>query len=201
MPGDIGQSSSLGSSAGSAALSSAGSNLPPSCGLAVQAVNSAVPIESIERLCTTFQRSAHRWEMIIYPSVIMLILMVAGAFFFIYKLTSEMRNLALQMQPEMGIHLNKVADSVGQLSSSLDQMSRNIDTMRVRIENMSTDVSKISKQMVYMENLQTMNQQMAQMNQAIYVMAAHTDSMRWNMQTMNRSISRPLSMMNSFMPW
>jgi hypothetical protein len=39
------------------------------------------------------------------------------------------------------------------------------------------------------------------MNQAIYLMAQSTDSMRWNMQTMNRNISRPMSMMNSFMPW
>lgn len=174
---------------------------PASCGLAVDAVNSVMPIEAIERLCTTFQRSARRWEMIIYPSVIMLILMIAGAFFFIYKLTSEMRGLAVQMQPEMGLHLNRVAESVGQLSTSLDKMSRNIDTMRVRIEAMSNDVGKISKQMVYMENLQTMTQQMAQMNQSIYVMTAHTNAMRWNMQNMNNSISRPLSMMNSFMPW
>lgn len=200
MSGEHDQQATAGA-AGSSALPSRRGSPTPSCAVAVDALNSVVPVEAIERLCTTFQRSARRWEMIIYPSVIMLILMIGGAFFFIYKLTSEMRGLAVQMQPEMGLHLNKVAESVGQLSTSLDRMSRNIDTMRIRIEAMSTDVGKISKQMVYMENLQTMNQQMAQMNQAIYIMTAHTNSMRWNMQTMNNSIARPMSMMNSFMPW
>lgn len=174
---------------------------PAQCGLAIEAANSVMPVEALEQLCTTFQRSARRWELIVYPSVIMLMLMAAGAFIFIYTLTRDMRDLAQTMQPQMGEHLNRVAESVSQLTTSLDAMSRNIDTMRMRIESMSIDVGKISKQMAYMDNLQTMNQQMTQMNQAIYLMAQSTDSMRWNMQTMNRNISRPMSMMNSFMPW
>lgn len=158
-------------------------------------------VEAFDRLINTFERSARRWEMIVYPSIIMLIVLAAGAFFFIYSLTRDMRGMVEAMQPEMGVHLGRVAESVSQLTTSLDNMSRNIDTMRMRIEAMSTDVGKISSQMVYMQNLQVMTQQMAEMNQAIHVMTAHTDSLRWNMQTMNRQISRPMSMMNSFMPW
>lgn len=158
-------------------------------------------VESFDRLIKTFERSARRWEMIVYPSIIMLIVLAAGAFFFIYTLTRDVRGMAQEMQPEMGLHLGRVAESVSQLTTSLDNMSRNIDTMRMRIETMSSDVGKISNQMVYMQNLQIMTQQMADMNQAIHVMTAHTDSLRWNMQTMNRQISRPMSMMNSFMPW
>lgn len=160
-----------------------------------------VSVDAFDRLITTFERSARRWEMIVYPSIIMLIVLAAGAFFFIYTLTRDMRGMAMEMQPQMGEHLGKVADAVSQLTTSLDNMSRNIDTMRMRIETMSNDVGKISNQMAYMENLRIMNQQMAQMNQSIYVMTAHFESVRWNMQTMNRQISRPMSMMNSFMPW
>ena len=174
---------------------------PASCSYAEKAVASVMPVQAIDRLSHQFQRSAKRWEMIIYPSVVALILLVAGAFFFIYTLTRDMREMAMQMQPQLGEHLNRVAEAVTQLSSSLDQMSHNIDTMRVKIEVMSSDVSKISKQMSYMQNLDAMNQQMAQMNANMAVMTANTEAMRWNMQTMNQSISRPMSMMNSFMPW
>jgi methyl-accepting chemotaxis protein len=168
---------------------------------AVEAMQSMVPIEALEKLCTSFQRSARRWEVIVYPSIVAFIAMMAGAFFFIYTITSDMRDLALQMQPQVGYNLIKVADSVSLLSKSLDQMSRDIELMRVKMETMSADVSSIAGQMAYMKNLEVMNAQMAQMNATMYGMNAQADAMRWNMQSMNRSIGKPMSMFNSFMPW
>ncbi|MGO9547551.1 MAG: hypothetical protein ACLPPF_22515 [Rhodomicrobium sp.] len=178
-----------------------GESVPLSCGLAVEAVQSVVPIEALERLCSSFQRSARRWEIIVYPSIVAVIAMMAGAFFFIYSITRDMRDMALQIQPEIGVNINKVAESVSQLSTSLDRMSRNVDTMRTRMETMSADMNWMSKQMVYMKNLDTMTQQMTQMNTSMNAMNAQADAMRWNMQSMNRSIGRPMSMFNSFMPW
>jgi methyl-accepting chemotaxis protein len=169
-----------------------------SCTYAVNAVNSIVPAEALDRLSNAFQRSARRWEMIIYPAVFTLILMVGAAFFFIYTLTRDMRELAAQAQPEIGSQLNRVAESVTRLSASLDQMNHNIDLMRIKMDGMSIDMTAISKEM---KNLQQINQQMAQMNATINVMTANTEAIRWNMQSMNQSISRPMSMMNSFMPW
>jgi methyl-accepting chemotaxis protein len=168
---------------------------------AVEAMQSMVPIEALEKLCTSFQRSARRWEVIVYPSIVAFIAMMAGAFFFIYTITSDMRDLALQMQPQVGYNLIKVADSVSLLSKSLDQMSRDIELMRVKMETMSADVSSIAGQMAYMKNLEVMNAQMAQMNATMFGMNAQADAMRWNMQSMNRSIGKPMSMFNSFMPW
>jgi methyl-accepting chemotaxis protein len=171
---------------------------PASCSLATEAVNSALPVEALERFSGTFERSVRRWEIIVYPSIVALIAMVGGAFFFIYSLTRDMRDLALQIQPQLGYNIDKVAASVYQLSSSLDQMSQNIDTMRVKMETMSGDVGSISTQMGYMK---TMTEQMAAMNASMVAMTAQTDAIRWNMQTMNRSIGKPMAMFNSFMPW
>ncbi|MGO9172069.1 MAG: hypothetical protein ACLP7P_08905 [Rhodomicrobium sp.] len=172
-----------------------------SCGYAVEAANSVVPVEALERLCGSFQRSARRWEIIVYPSVVALMAMMAGAFVFIYTLTRDVRELAFQIQPQLGTNINKVAESVSQLSSSLDQMSRNIETMRGRMEVMSVDVSTMAKQMVYMKDLDTLTAQMTQMNASMFAMNAQADAMRWNMQTMNRTIGKPMSMFNNFMPW
>ncbi|MFY9642014.1 MAG: hypothetical protein ACLPJW_03975 [Rhodomicrobium sp.] len=175
-----------------------GEAVPILCAHAVDAANSVVPIEALEGLCNSFQRSARRWEIIVYPSIVALIAMTGGAFFFIYTLTRDMRDLALQMEPQLGLSIIKVADSVSQLSASLDQMSRNVDTMRTRMDTMSADVSTMSKQM---RSLETMTAQMAQMNASMYAMNAQADAMRLNMNSMNQSIGRPMSMFNSFMPW
>jgi methyl-accepting chemotaxis protein len=171
---------------------------PASCGLAAEAVNSALPVDALDRFSATFERSARRWEIIVYPSVVALIAMVGGAFFFIYSLTRDMRELALQIQPQLGYNIDKVAASVYQLSSTLDQMGQNIDMMRTKMEAMSTDVSAISTQMAYMK---TMTEQMNVMNGSMTAMTAQTDAIRWNMQSMNHSIGKPMSMFNSFMPW
>lgn len=171
------------------------------CDRAVLAVNSVIPAEALERFCCAFERSAKRWEMIIYPAIFALVLTAAGAFFFVYTLTRDMRAMAERMQPEMGQQLDKVAVSVQQLTQSLDRMSQNIDTIRARMELMAKDINAVSKQMAFMENLQSIDRQMGQMNTAVHAMAYNTDSMRWSVQSMNRNIARPMSFMNSFMPW
>jgi methyl-accepting chemotaxis protein len=173
-------------------------SMPAGCGFATEAVNTALPVEALERFSGTFERSVRRWEIIVYPSIVALIAMVGGAFFFIYSLTRDMRDLALQIQPQLGYNIDKVAASVYQLSSSLDQMSQNIDTMRVKMEKMSADVSAISTQMTYMK---IMTEQMSVMNASMVAMTAQTDAIRWNMQSMNRSIGKPMAMFNNFMPW
>jgi methyl-accepting chemotaxis protein len=171
------------------------------CSMAIEAVRSTVPLEAMDKLCTSFQRSARRWEFIVYPSIVAFVAMMGGAFFFIYTVTHELRDLALQIQPQLGANIIKVAESVTQLTDSLNQMNRNIDTMRARIETMSTDIGSMNTQMAYMKNIETMSTQMAQMNSTMYRLNAQADAMRWNMQTMNHSISKPMSMFNSFMPW
>lgn len=181
---------------------SAKPSLPPlePCDRAIQAINSTIPAEALERFCCAFERSARRWEMIIYPAILALVLTAAGAFFFVYTLTRDMRAMAERMQPEMGQQLDRVAASVQQLTTTLDRMGQNIDTIRVRMDAMSKDISSVSKQMAYMENLQSIERQMSQMNSAVHAMAYNTDSMRWSVQSMNRSM-RPMSFMNGFMPW
>ncbi len=181
--------------AGEPALPKVAGEPHPGCGFAMEAVNSAVPIEALERLCMNFQITSQRREMIIYPSMIALVAMVGGAFLFIYTVTRDIRDLALKMQPEVGLNINKVAESVTLLSSNLEQMSRNMDSMRSNIQSMSADVSSMSKQM------QSLNEHMAHMDASMTLMNAQADAMRWNMQTMSQSISRPMGMMNRIMPW
>ena len=154
--------------------------------------------DSIERLAIAFEKSAKRWEMVAYPAMILFTLIAVFGFYKIYSVSENMRIMAERLQPQMGEHMDKLTQSMESLTANIAQMSRNIDMMQQRIVTMSNDTNAISKQM---STLTTMDKNIAQMNQSVLAMTAHTDMMRWNMATMNRSIQRPMNFMNSFMPW
>lgn len=154
--------------------------------------------DSIERLAIAFEKSARRWEMVAYPAMVLFTLLAVFGFYKIYSVSENMRIMAERLQPQMGEHMDKLTASMESLTANIAQMSRNIDAMQQRVATMSTDTKAMSEQM---KVLTTMDQNIAHMNQSVTAMTAHTDMMRWNMATMNNSIQRPMSFMNSFMPW
>jgi len=159
---------------------------------------SARETDSIERLAIAFERSARRWEMVAYPAMVLFTLLAVFGFYKIYSVSENMRIMAERLQPQMGVHMDKLTTSMESLTANVAQMSRNIDAMQHRVATMSNDTKEMAEQM---KVLATMDQNIARMNQSVTAMTAHTDMMRWNMATMNRSIQRPMNFMNSFMPW
>lgn len=160
----------------------------------------ATPIQNdgVERLAIAFERSAKRWEMVAYPAMVLFTLLAVFGFYKIYSVSENMRVMAERLQPQMGEHMDKLTNSMESLTANISQMSRNIDTMQQRMVTMSNDTNAIAQ---HMRAMATMDQNIAQMNQSVQAMTAHTDMMRWNIATMNRSIQRPMNFMNSFMPW
>lgn len=154
--------------------------------------------DSVERLAVAFERSARRWEFVAYPAVVIFTLLAIYGFYQIYSVSRELRLLAEQLRPQMGTQLNQLTDSMNTLTANIAQMSRNIDAMNGKIASMSDDTKQIAARMNHLAN---MDQQVTSMNQAVQSMTMHTDAMRWNMATMNRSIQRPMNFVNSFMPW
>ncbi|MGD9667601.1 MAG: hypothetical protein AB7U75_00920 [Hyphomicrobiaceae bacterium] len=154
--------------------------------------------DSIERLAVAFEKSARRWEMVAYPAMVLFTLLAVFGFYKIYSVSENMRIMAERLQPQMGVHMDKLTQSMESLTANIAQMSRNIDAMQQRVATMSSDTKVMSEQM---KVLTTMDQNIAHMNQSVTAMTAHTDMMRWNMATMNNSIQRPMNFMNSFMPW
>ncbi len=161
-------------------------------------IASARDVDSIERLAIAFERSARRWEMVAYPAMVLFTMLAVFGFYKIYSVSENMRIMAEQLQPQMGVHMDKLTNSMESLTANIAQMSRNIDAMQQRVATMSTDTNAMSEQMKF---LATMDQNIAQMNQSVTAMTTHTDMIRWNMATMNNSIQRPMNFMNGFMPW
>lgn len=128
---------------------------------------------SLEQLSTTFMASARRWEMIVYPALFAFIILAAYGFFLIFSLTKD---------------IGRVADDMGRITQHMEQIS--------------TQVNVISKNMVVMT--QTMDSQLVSMKDMVYQvrgMNISINKMRYDFSVLNNSVSRPMSFMNTFMPW
>ncbi|RUM92109.1 MAG: hypothetical protein DSZ28_09925 [Thiothrix sp.] len=150
--------------------------------------------DHFERFLSVFERSARRWEMIVYPSMFAFILLAGYGFFLIYSLTNDIKNIARSMDPDMGLHMSS-------FDQSMQSIKSNVGNMTSRVEDMSSEMNSISKKMNNLSNMEPIQFQIAKINQSVGLMSVNFDLMRRNMATMNRNISKPMSMMNSFMPW
>jgi predicted PurR-regulated permease PerM len=127
----------------------------------------------MERLATTFESSARRWEMIVYPSLFAFIVLASYGFFLIYSLTSDVASLAR---------------NVSTLTQSIDHMVVNMDSISGNMVSISGDLNNI-------------NGSMNAMNDSTRSMAMNVDGIRHQVGSMNHNIGRPMSQMSSFIPW
>lgn len=129
--------------------------------------------KSLDKLSTAFMASAKRWEMIVYPALFAFILLSSYGFFLIYSLTKD---------------ISRVADDMGQITKSM--------------KHVSTQMDSVSKNMIIMT--QTLDSQLVTMNDMVYHVSGMNRSinqMRYDFSVLNNSVSRPMSFMNTFMPW
>ncbi len=152
-----------------------------------QDANTQLNAYAIDRLSQTFENSAKRWELIVYPSLFAFIILAAYGFYLIFSLAKDVHYLAISVDSNMTVlasNMQSIADNVG-------QMSNNVRTLAVSVESISRDVSTLEPMLTSMETI----------DQAIQTMTYTTGHMSDDMAVMNRSISRPMSFMSGFMPW
>ncbi len=150
--------------------------------------------ESMERLLDIFERSARRWEMIVYPILFAFILLAGYGFYLIYSLTNDMKNIAAAIDPQMGMHMTD-------FTSHLDSISNSVDTLTVRVSSMSDNISTIATRMENLGYMPTMVQEMAGLNSSVANMSQNINAMSWDLGQLNHNISKPMSKMNKFLPW
>jgi methyl-accepting chemotaxis protein len=153
---------------------------------------------AIDRLATTFETSAKLWERVVYPSLFAFIVLAIYGFYLIYSLTTDVSSLARSIDPNMGEHMSRLAQSVDKLASNVDSMSTSISAMDLNMQSMAEGIDDISTKMNTLEpilnNMYAMNQNMAEM-------AGSTGQMQRDLWSLNESVSSPMRFMNSFMPW
>jgi methyl-accepting chemotaxis protein len=142
---------------------------------------------SMDRLSLAFESSARRWELIVYPSLFAFIILAAYGFYLIFSLAKDVHYLAISVDTNMTV----LASNMQTMSDDMGQMTANVRTMAVNLESISRNVSTLEPMLT---NIDSMDDSMRALTNATY-------HMRDNMATMNQSVSRPMSFMNSFMPW
>lgn len=173
-----------------------------------------LPVDALERFVDSFDRSAKRWEFIAYPSLVVMIVLLAYGFFLIYSLTHDIRVIAERFDPQMGKHMTALADSMGEMNRSVESMTLRISAMAEHTSQMTGQMTNLetmpplhkqiiamNKKMDYLKEMSEIKRQMVEMNGKISFMTADMGRLRYDMSMMNRSVSRPMSFMNSFMPW
>jgi len=153
------------------------------------------PTDPLERLANTFDSSARRWEMVVYPSLFAFVLLAGYGFFLIYRLTHDIAILS-QSVTHMAVI---VSDSMPRMTKDLGTMTSSIDNMTGNIDGMTTEIVSMSEQMDSLtpmsKNIKSMTHNIGSMNRSVY-------GMQRDMHGMNRTVSSgPFGMMNDMMPF
>ncbi len=149
---------------------------------------------SLDRLSQAFENSARRWELIVYPSLFGFILLAGYGFFLIYSLTKDVHYLAISVDSNMTV----MASNFQSVSDNMDRLTANVRAMAANMKSIDENVATLEPMLT---NMTSMDRSMDSMERAIKAMTISTHNMRNDMAIMNQSVSRPMSFMNSFMPW
>lgn len=164
----------------------------------------AAGAECMERFTRSFERSARRWEFVVYPSMFAFIVLAFYGFYLIYSLTTDMALLARSADHNMSV----MTDNMGQITRSIVVMTDRVDSMAVNIEDVADQMHVLEPMMVSLtkmnesiDTLEPILTNMNQMNRSIQTMAVSTRRMGYDINAMNYNVARPMGMMNRFMPW
>ena len=161
--------------------------------------------KALTKFSDQFASSARRWELLIYPSMLIFSLLAASGFYLIFSLTQDMRVLARHIDPDMAGNMTIMSENIAKLSASVDAMRIAVETMNTSVVNIDHNITSVSSDMgaisEKMDALPPMLVNMADMNASMRMMNASTGIMSRDMSQMNTNISRPMSFMNMFSPW
>ncbi|HEC26581.1 MAG TPA: hypothetical protein ENI67_04145 [Gammaproteobacteria bacterium] len=139
--------------------------------LSVEAIEGGA--ECMGRLADSFEASARRWELIVYPSLVAFILLAAYGFFLIYNLTRDISDVAKNVH-EMTI---SVTQDLGEISGTMGQIADATAYMRP----ISEDLRAVAG------NINDMN--------------TNISHMQYNMWQLNRNVSAPFNMFEKMIPF
>ena len=167
--------------------------------------------QPLERFASCFEKSARRWEMVVYPALFAFCVLSIYGFYMIYHLTQDMSHIARDIQvmstsigPYMGQHMASMVDGIETMSSNVQVMTRNLNAIdgnmqaiTVTMEDMRTSVQQISG---YAKTLEPMMASMNNLDQSTQHMANSTFHMTREMGSINRGMS-PRGLFSRFSPF
>ena len=144
----------------------------------------------MDKFARTFEASARRWELIVYPSLLAFIVLAAYGFFLIYTLTTDVGRLARSIE-SMVVSMDDVAEDLHAVSGDVRRMS---STMLVVSNDVGSGTQAMKEMLVKMD---TMNNSVGTMTVPIYHMRNDMSRMNQNMH----DVTGPMKTMGSMFPF
>lgn len=169
-------------------------------------------IDALERFAKTFEASARRWELVVYPSVFAFVILAAYGFFLIFSLANDVAVLARSVDTQMGENMASMSSNIKNMAMNIDHLSENINTMSDNLANMTQNLAMMTKDVHALtievssiatdtKQMKPLNEQITNLVKSVNLISVAIPHMQRDMSVMNQSISRPMSFMNNFMPW
>jgi len=137
----------------------------------------------MDKFANTFEASARRWELVVYPSLLAFIVLAAYGFFLIYTLTNDVGRLAHSME--------SVVATMNEVATDMNTVSRNVTLISDNLGSIAVDVNDGSGNMKNMVvNMDNINKSMGVMTVPIYHMRNDMSNMNYTM----RDTARPMRM-------
>ena len=154
----------------------------------------AIGADCLERLAESFESSARRWQLVVFPAMFAFIILAVYGFYLIYSLTTDVTFLANSVDR----NLTFISAQMEQMSTDLDHVSADLRSVAVNMDGMSRNIEAISTNVATLEPILV---NMSSMTDSMRTMTVNTNRMSGDMTHLNRSIGRPMSFMNDFLPW
>ena len=137
----------------------------------------------MDKFANTFEASARRWELVVYPSLLAFIVLAAYGFFLIYTLTNDVSRLAHSMET--------VVTAMSEVATDMNTVSRHVTRISDNLGNIAVDVNDESVTMKHMVNhMGNINKTMGVMTVPIYHMRNDMSNMTYTMH----DTARPMRM-------
>lgn len=151
----------------------------------------------IDQFSRTFEASARRWELIVYPSLLAFIILATYGFYLIYKLTSNVDTISSRMDL-IAENMTDISGNMTHMTGYLKQMTQNVSTMSDQVGDMSKDVHRQAQTLDSMViSMDLISQSVSNMSLTIHQIRYDTSQMGRNLQ----NTTGPMRFMNNFTPW
>lgn len=154
----------------------------------------AISRGQMEQFVRSFQQSARRWEIIVYPALFAFAILAAYGFFLIYSLTGDMTKIARSIDPNMGEHMRSMSQSIKRLSTQIESMTGTMTEISAKLDTlppMLQHMGYMEQAMIRMDgSITRMDKSIRSMDESMLRMDTATTAMNSSMNNMNKSITR-----------
>ena len=143
----------------------------------------------MDKFARTFEASARRWELVVYPSLLAFIILASYGFYLIYNLTKDVGRLAQSMETVV-VTMDDVATDMNYVSRNVGLISNNLMSISADVGSQADIMGKMVSQM------ETINTSMNVMTVPMYQMRNDMGKMSYNLH----NVAGPMNMIGSILP-